>query len=390
MTRNWTNWNEADAMKIMRLAGLLLVMTIILLDLSGCAPTEERSAPTELPRNVRVMDMAPADIDEFFEISGPVAPVRGSDISAEESGVVKAINNDKGAHVGEGDVLLELDRDLLRAEMQAAKSNFEHQSYNADKTRELFDAGKVSKLELLATESAAAQSKALSDVSTLRYRRAAIKAPFAGIVADRFVESGQLVGPGTVVARVIDPYVLKLQAALTESDVVWVHEGLETEVMLEGYDQPVIGVVEWVGFEADQNSGKFKLEIHIDNPDLLLRSGVIGRARLPKVRHEGSLALPRDAVLTTDEGHAVFVIEGDRARKRKVQLGHDQGLMVLVTDGLEIGEKVVVRGHRELMDGSLVEITETAMLADGSVAGDPAEVTDAAARLRKWNAGEDD
>jgi multidrug efflux pump subunit AcrA (membrane-fusion protein) len=270
MTRNWTNWNEADAMKIMRLAGLLLVMTIILLDLSGCAPTEERSAPTELPRNVRVMDMAPADIDEFFEISGPVAPVRGSDISAEESGVVKAINNDKGAHVGEGDVLLELDRDLLRAEMQAAKSNFEHQSYNADKTRELFDAGKVS------------------------------------------------------------------------------------------------------------------------NPDLLLRSGVIGRARLPKVRHEGSLALPRDAVLTTDEGHAVFVIEGDRARKRKVQLGHDQGLMVLVTDGLEIGEKVVVRGHRELMDGSLVEITETAMLADGSVAGDPAEVTDAAARLRKWNAGEDD
>ena len=119
-------------------------------------------------------------------------------------------------------------------------------------------------------------------------------------------------------------------------------------------------------------TGKFAVEIEIPNPDLRWQSGVIGRARLPKHRTADVVAVPRDAVLPGRAGPSVFVVEGDRARRRQVELGADQGLMVVVDRGLEPGEQLVVRGQRDLRDGSLVAVTETATDAGRFAAGRPA------------------
>jgi len=69
------------------------------------------------------------------------------------------------------------------------------------------------------------------------------------------------------------------------------------------------------------------------------------------------------------------VVEGDRAQLRQLVLGTYQGLMVVVSAGLEAGDRLVVRGHRDLRDGSLVDVTEVSATADGSLPGDPSVVT---------------
>ncbi len=76
------------------------------------------------------------------------------------------------------------------------------------------------------------------------------------------------------------------------------------------------------------------------------------------------------------------VVEGDRASRRDIVLGSDQGLMVIVESGLSAGEQLVVRGQRELIDGALVRITERTEAADGTLPTDPAEVTEAASGVR--------
>jgi len=248
--------------------------------------------------------------------------------------------------------------------------------------RQLRDAGKVSRIELLTAESAHAQAKALAEVAAKRYRRAGIRAPFAGVVADRYVELGQLVAPGMPVARVIDPYTLKLEAYLTDEQVHWVKTGEKAIVRLGEANEAASGHVSWVGFEADRMTGKFKVEIEIPNPDLRWRSGVIGRAHLGKNQIADVIAIPRDAVLNGRVGPTAFVIEQDRAQLRELTLGASQGLMVVVTEGLARGERLVVRGQRELRDGSLVKVTEIAATADGANEDDPQAVTRAEAGSR--------
>ncbi len=356
----------------------VLLLLAGLLAAAGCAPHAEDETPGEVARNVRVVELAPTDLDEFFEISGPLHPVRGTDVSAEESGTVHAIPHDKGDRVARGDVLVELDRRLLAAEMAAADDDLKLRTHTAENTAALFTAGKVSETEKLAADAAQAGAEAAYRIASLRFERAAVKAPFDGVAVDRYVEPGQLVPSGMPVARVIDPYVLKLAGTVTEREVAWLRENAPATVDLEGMDVRVPGKVAWIGFEAEPVTGKFKVEVHVGNGDLALRAGVVARARIHKVTHERSLVVPRDAVMYTTQGLAVYVVEGDRAALRPVVLGPDQGLMVVIASGLTAGDRVVVRGHRELVDGALVEITEQAAARDGSNGGDPSEVVESA------------
>lgn len=350
---------------------------IMLLAATGCRQATPPVASPETARNVRILPLQPGTIREYFEVSGPVMPVRGTNLSAEESGPVVVLNTPKGAAVVAGQILVELDRDILKAEMDAAEAVLATQSYNVDKVRQLREAGKVSRIELLTAESTYAQAEATAAVAAKRYRRAAIRAPFDGVLADRFVELGQLVGPGQVVARVLDPYTLKLVAYLTEEQVGWVPVGAPASVRLGDDGDVVTGRVAWVGFEADRQTGKFKVEIELPNPELRLRSGVIGRARLGKNTLEGVLTIPRDAIVSGPAGETAYVVHNRRAVARLLTLGADQGVMVQVLKGLAPGDSLVVRGQREVREGSLVAVTEVAARADGSLAGDPAAVTGA-------------
>jgi membrane fusion protein (multidrug efflux system) len=364
---------KRDTMKIFSkwvLAGGIIASVLV----AGCGEQSQTESLGEVPRNVRVLNLGEESVAEFFEISGPVAPVRGTDLSAQESGQVVAIPIGKGEAVAKGKIILELERGILKAELDAAQAALDMQSYNVDKVRQLHEAGKVSRIELLTAESSFAQAQAMVGVLQERYDRAGIRAPFDGVVVDRYVELGQLVNPGQRVVRILDPYTLKLEAYLTDSQVQWITVGESATIQLGENRETASGAVSWVGFEADRMTGKFKVEIEIPNPHLKYHSGVIARARLGKNLVSDVVAIPRDAILPGRIGPTAFVVENGRAILRRLELGPDQGLMVVVTQGLEPGEQLVVRGHRDLRDGSLVRVTETATAADGTMAGDPADM----------------
>lgn len=352
------------------LAGLLAAASLA--TLGGCQAPAAQETAREVPRNVRTMVLATSAVTEYFEVAGPILPLRGTDVSAEEGGTVKAIPHDKGARVRAGAVLIALDRALLAADADATQATYDLQAYNHDKTAQLFAAGKISRLEFLQSETALAQALAARDAAAVRFARAEVKAPFAGVVSERYVEPGQLVTPGMPVARVIDPYTLKIEAHLTESEVAWVREGQPAVVEVDGVAPTVTGTVGWVGLEAQRSSGKFTVEIHIQNPELALRAGVIARARLEKQTVRDLVVIPRDALVQGRAGDEVFLVDGDRARRRPVVLGPSQGLMVAVTQGLAPGDQLVVRGQRDLQDGSLVAVTETVDYGDGTGPDDPA------------------
>ncbi|RKZ15858.1 hypothetical protein DRQ53_07910 [bacterium] len=343
---------------------------------SGCANGDANGvqAPPERAHNVRVLELARTDLEESIVISGPLWPVRGTDISTQESGVIQKLRADKGSVVKKGEVIVLLDRGLLEAEMKSAEAERILHEYNEERTQRLFDANSVSKQEMLRVHTLLQRAAESEKIAQLRYERAAIKAPFDGMVADRYVEVGELVSPGVSVVRVVDPFTLKLVGSVTELEVAHVHEGAPALVSLEGVAAPQNGVVSYVGIEANPVNGKFTVEVKIENPELALRAGVVGRSRIRKAVHAAILAIPRDALVQTPLGRRVFVVEADRAVAREVELGVDQGLMVEVVRGLEPGEQLVVRGQRQLRPGVLVAVQETATNRDGSLPTDPPEV----------------
>ena len=304
-------------------------------------------------------------------VSGALLPRRGTDLAAEETGRVASLPRDKGANVGKGEAILVLDRALLETEMRATAANLELLEYDENRLRRLYEEKQISRYEMLTSETALTQARAVADAARIRWERAAVRAPFDGIVADRYVEPGQLVAPGTPVCRVVDPYTLKLAATVSEREIVWIHEDAEAVVTLAGLGRTVAGRVSWVSFEADPMTGKFQVEIEVDNPDLTVRPGIVGRAEILKQAHEGVVVIPRDAVVPQPDGDAVYVVEDEHARLRSIRLGPDQGLLTTVRHGLRPPDRLIVRGQRDVLDGSLVRVTEQSTAVDGSLDSDP-------------------
>lgn len=374
------------------LASAAICALIVIAALPGCAPSDGADEATganaessEVPRNVRVLTMTLADLEQYLTISGRARALRGTDLSAEESGQVITICADKGSLVREGNELIVLDRRLLDAEMTSACANRDLQAYNTDRMRQLHQANAVSEIEMLEAQTRLRDAEARAQVAEIRFERAAIRAPFGGIVTDRHVELGQLVSPGMPVARIVDPYVLVLESAVTEREVRWVTQGKRAVISFDGVEGMAEGHVYWVGFEADPLSGKFEVEIHIANPDLTLRPGVIGWARILKTIHENVIIIPRDAVVQRASGPVAYVVEGHVARQRDLKLGPDQGLMVMVAEGLKAGDKLIVRGQRDIHDGSSVLVREEATSPDGSSPTDPSVIMQSRTVADRWN-----
>ena len=362
------------------LVALLLLGALPLTAGCGGAPAEgDAAAPAAEPRsdatvNVRTLTVGESALSEFLTMTGPLQPANGTVVSSEESGVVAALERDKGATVGRGQTFVRLDRSLLAAEMNAADASAKLAVYNRDQSKELFEAKQISELEMLQMESNAAEASARASVARRRFQRAAVKAPFDGIVADTYVEVGELVAAGTPVGRIVNPYVLELRGTITEREVQWIRQGAEAIVTIAGNPQAYPGQVQWVSLEANPTNGKFEVEVRVENADLGLRPGIVARAQILKEVHEGAIVIPRDAVVMTPAGPTAFVVQGDHAEARSLQLGPDQGLMTSVTSGLNAGEELIVRGQRELSDGSLITVQERATNPDGTLDSDPAAV----------------
>jgi RND family efflux transporter MFP subunit len=354
------------------------LLALLLAAATGCGPGQAENGSGngegEVPVNVRTMVVTRSALSEYLAISGPLHPVHGTDVSTEETGVVRAIEREKGDEIRQGEVFVRLERDLLAAEMKAAEAGAELATYDEERSRELFEANQISRQEMLGVEAAGAEARARADIARRRWDRAAVKAPFDGVVADRFVETGQLVTAGMPVGRIVDPYTLELAGSISEREVAWIRPGAPAAVTVAGIDEALAGTVHWVSLEANPTSGKFQVEVRVANPDLELRPGVVARAQILKEIHDDAIIVPRDAIVQRPDGAVAFVVENDRAVRRDLELGPDQGLMTAIRSGLAPGDRLVVRGQRDLRPGALVAVREEATALDGSTGDDPLEV----------------
>ncbi len=112
----------------------------------------------------------------------------------------------------------------------------------------------------------------------------------------------------------------------------------------------------------------FLAEIIVDNRDGFIRDGIMGNAQLLKKVYKDALMIPINAMIQTQEGQIVFIVEGSTtAAERSIELGPKSELMVMVKSGLIPGDKVVIKGQHDLVDGEKLNITGTSTFAYGEV-----------------------
>jgi membrane fusion protein (multidrug efflux system) len=295
-----------------------------------------------------------------------LAPVQGVFLGAESSGAITRVAVENGASVRAGDLLLQIDDAIERAQLAAADARLAIAKIDVDRAAELSAKATISQAEL---DAATAQfNQARADWMALRavVDKKSVRAPFAGRVGIRQVNVGQYVTPGTPLLPLqsMDPMFVNFN--LPQRHLPVIELGQAVAVKVDAFpDQVFEGRVTAINPEVDAASRNVSLQATISNPGEKLRAGMFARVELQLPSAAPSVVIPATAVAYAPYGNSEFVLEQIKgpdgkeylgAAQRFVKLGVSKGDLVEVLDGLKPGEVVASVGVFKLRNGAPVLI----------------------------------
>lgn len=327
--------------------------------------------------------VAPALVAPVYrevQVTGTVTSARSARLSAATSGLVQEIDIDEGSRVAAGDVLLRLDSELARLQLQSAEARVAQAEHAlGDAQRRLREARELAPLRSIAEsvvrdlaaeveEDGAALREMQAEAGFRRalVQRHAVVAPFDGVVSVRLTELGEWVIPGQPVLELVSTGQLRLDFAVSENHVAAIEPGAAVSYFLaSGAENARQGRVAAVVPVADPEDRTFLLRVLPDAEDPALVPGRSVRASLQLSDSGRGVVVSRDAVLRYPDGRAVIWVveqspEGEVAQERVVQVGIQFQGQFEITEGLEEGARVVVQGNEALRPGQRVRIVPAA------------------------------
>ena len=310
--------------------------------------------------NVAVVTIRPDTLTQISRYPASVEAWRDVQLSFLESGPVSKVLVDLGDIVDRGQVLATLHTSLLDAALIEAEAGAKFQRYNHRKSKQLFADGTISERDLFQAEYDFKRAESNLTTVTQRLTNSKLQAPFSGMIAGREIEVGRLVGPSQPAIHLIQWDKVKMRAWISESEVADFVPGRKVDAHIDAVpDKVFIGSVGRVGPSADAKRRVFPIEVHIDNENGDLRPGMVGKLTIRRRTFENVVVIPREAVVERETGPGAFVVDGDSVAYRPLELGTRQGNRVIALSGLKSGERVVVSGGRDLIDGERVLVKET-------------------------------
>ena len=353
ISQGWLRRNAPKAVIILAVIAVLTMITKMPARKRGAPPTE---AP---PVNVTVMNViAEPQLADTFDLPAVVEPNRIVTVSAEVAGRIEQIPLKKGSAVQAGDLLIQLNTDLVRPEFEIADAQVKRDQIEFERIANLVKQDAVPLRDLDNATTQLAISKASLEEVRARLNRTRILAPTAGLLNDLLVEEGEYVQAGTAVAEVVDTDTVKVVVEVPERDIAFFAIGQKAEVFadVKGEENSLVGTITFISELADTQTRSTRMEITVENKERLLRSGQIVLARLTRQILKDVVLIPLLAVIPMEDKKAVYIVASAQAQRREVDLGIIKGNRVQVRSGLEPGDRLIIAGHRFVAPGQNVNI----------------------------------
>jgi HlyD family secretion protein len=308
-------------------------------------------------------------VDRMISATGSLAAKRDMPVGvAGEGGQITRVLVEPGQWVRAGQVLATVDRSVqqqtaasLAAQINVARSDLNIAASELARANSLVDRGFISKADLqrkAATRDAAAARVRVAQAqlaeTQARNGRLDIRAPAAGLILTRAAEPGQVVSAGTgMLFRIAMGGEMEMRAALSESDLTAVHQGMSAEVTPVGSAEHFTGRVWQIApvIDAQSRQGVVRIQLAY-NP--ALRPGGFAAASIRAGGADAPL-LPESAVQSDAKGNYVYVIDGkSQAIRRDIKTGDVSDAGVVVTSGLNGTERVVLSAGAFLTPGQKV------------------------------------
>jgi len=290
---------------------------------------------------------------------GNLVPQRTVNIVPNESGQLIKILFKDGQAVETGTPLAVMDNRIAQAQVQSSQAQYDADMLNLKRTESLANRSLDSMRSLEQAQSRAAVSQSDLLINQRKLDQLTLRAPFPGTLGAHNVDEGAYLNTGQTIVRLDDTSQVEIEFRMPASVAPLMKDGMPIHVRLPGKEDEVdsVGKLSFIDPVASTDSRSVLLRALVPNKQGVLRPGLFVHVRLDLDAHDNALVVPVSAVLLELSGSYVFVVdEKNIARRRLVQTGLSDDMMIEIVTGLKAGEKVVTIGQFRLSDGDTVKI----------------------------------
>jgi|TARA_B110000438_G_scaffold289451_1_gene324043 membrane fusion protein (multidrug efflux system) len=310
------------------------------------------------PTAVNIGSPSEATWEVSIPAVGTVTSVEGITVSPETPGIIEKILFKAGSTVEAGDILIELNKEIEKANLAQAEASLDLAKKTLRRSEDLFKTRSIAQAELdsARSQASAAEAAVLSVQSILAQKT--IKAPFAGRLGVRQISVGQYLDPGesVVVLQSVDPVFIEF--SLPQRNLGRIAEGYSVRAKIDAFpDNEFTGELSAISPQVDRATRNVLIQATFENPEQLLRPGMFTRVEVIMPVKRDVVVVPIMAVHYSPTGNRIYVAEENEngqfvSQQTIVRLGETRGDFVEIIDGLEGDERIVVDGAFKLLDGS--------------------------------------
>jgi RND family efflux transporter MFP subunit len=308
---------------------------------------------------VETQPVASGRIARSVSVSGTVEPIRTVGVNAQLAGALQTVVAEEGSYVRSGTVLATVDDREIAAQLASAEASYQLAEANFQRAERLRERQVITAPEYERDRAALAAAQAQREQLRARLGYATVRAPLTGVVTEKNVEAGDVVGVQTRLFTIADISTMVVRVRVSELDVVELSAGDPAQVILDAFPGRLLtGRIRRVFPMADPVSRLVPVEVAITGPDArVARPGFLARVTFGLGAKENVRLVPASAIVKDASGsEAVYVIESDRAERRIVRTGLTSEGRVEILDGVDAGEMIVVTGTNNLRDGTAVRV----------------------------------
>jgi membrane fusion protein (multidrug efflux system) len=316
-----------------------------------------------------VVSAAPVQAEEWrneIDTVGSLRAWRGADLSTEAAGLARSIKFQSGQNVAAGQVLVEINADSERAQLQSLQAAADLARIVLARDRDQLAASAVSQATIDADESDLKNKTALVEQQKALVEKKLIRAPFAGRTGITTVNPGQYLNTGDKIVTLQSIDTIYADFNVPQRELSRLSLGAEVSVSVDAWPQRgFAGKVTAINAAVDTGTRNVQVEATIRNPKHELLPGMFAKVGLLVGTRTKYLTIPSAAVAFNPYGATIFVLEKGKSDKGEETLtakqvfittGPTRGDQVAVLKGLEAGDMVVTSGQLKLKNGSPVQV----------------------------------
>lgn len=207
------------------------------------------------------------------------------------------------------------------------------------------------------------------DIAGMKFELAEVTSPVEGIIGWIFLDEGAGVSPpspspemGTEIFRIVNMDQVKVVINVIEKELPRIRRGQAAEVQVDAYpNKSFSGKVSLVSPVLDPMARTGQVEITLANPKHLLKPGMFAEVKIIENIKEDAILIPSYALLEVSSQSKVFLVTGEKASSRYVEVGAKETEKIEILNGLKPGDSLIVSGHHRIEDGDSVRIVKGVM-----------------------------